>query len=73
MDLSKAFQAGAGKHLPKAAQCFDAFHLVKLANEALDEVRREEVEREDELSEVGCGEVRTVSFEEAKDGKLDKP
>ena len=49
MDLSGAFQAGAAKHLPNAALCFDAFHLIKLANEALDKVRREEVNSEAEL------------------------
>lgn len=42
MDLSKAFQAGASAHLPQAALCFDRFHVIKLANEALDQVRRTE-------------------------------
>ena len=41
-DLSKAFIAGVREHLPQAAQTFDKFHLTKLVNEALDEVRRAE-------------------------------
>ena len=32
MDFSKAFQAGSRSQLPQADICFDAFHLVKLAN-----------------------------------------
>jgi len=48
-DLSKAFIAGVTKHLPGATLSFDPFHVVALANTALDEVRREEVKREPEL------------------------
>jgi len=36
-------QAGARKHLPNAEICFDPFHLMKLADEALEAVRRTEV------------------------------
>lgn len=43
LDMSKAYIAGAAAHLPNAALCFDPFHLVKLANEALEKVRRDEV------------------------------
>ena len=49
-DLSQAFIAGVRDHLPQAAHTFDKFHLVKLVNEAVDEVRRaEQAERPDEL------------------------
>jgi transposase len=41
-DMSPAFIAGVRDHLPQAEQTFDKFHLVKLVNEALDEVRRAE-------------------------------
>lgn len=41
IDMSKAFIAGIGKHLPKAAICFDRFHVMKLCGEACDRVRRE--------------------------------
>lgn len=46
MDMSKAYIAGAAEHLPAAAVAFDGFHVVQLANEAVDAVRREEVRDE---------------------------
>jgi len=42
-DLSAAFSKVVKQRAPKAVQVFDRFHLQKLANEALDEVRRQEV------------------------------
>jgi transposase len=41
-DLSPGFIKGIREHLPKAEITFDRFHLMKLMNEALDAVRREE-------------------------------
>lgn len=46
MDFSGAFIAGAQKHLPNAAISFDPFHLVALASDAVDQVRRAEVKHE---------------------------
>jgi transposase len=46
MDMSKAFMAGAAQHLPAAAIAFDGFHVVQLANAAVDSVRREEARDE---------------------------
>ena len=46
MDMSKAFIAGATEHLPGAAIAFDGFHVVQLANRAVDTVRREEARGE---------------------------
>jgi len=43
MDMARSYIAGVSEHLPNAASCFDPFHLVKLANEALEVVRRAEV------------------------------
>ena len=43
MDLSPAFQKGAAEHLPNAEITFDRFHLMKLVNEAVDDVRKGEV------------------------------
>jgi transposase len=40
MDMSPAFIAGVMEQLPDSQIVFDKFHLVKLLNEALDEVRR---------------------------------
>ena len=41
--MSRAYIAGVGRHLPNAAVTFDRFHVVQLANAALEEVRRAEV------------------------------
>jgi len=41
-DMSPAFIKGAAASLPKAAITFDKFHIVKLINDALDQVRRTE-------------------------------
>lgn len=41
MDMSRAFVAGAQKHFPAARVIFDHFHIMKMAGEALDEVRKE--------------------------------
>jgi transposase len=49
LDMGKQFIAGAGAFLPRAELCFDPFHIVKLANEAVDAVRREEVGEHPEL------------------------
>ena len=46
MDMSKAFISGAAKYLPTAAVAFDGFHVVQLANKAVDAVRREEARGE---------------------------
>jgi transposase len=49
MDMARSYISGVGKHLPNAALCFDPFHMVKLANEALEQVRRAEVRVEPAL------------------------
>lgn len=42
MDMSPAFISGITENFPDAEITFDKFHVIKLLNEALDEVRREE-------------------------------
>jgi len=42
MDMSVAFESGVKTNLPKALITFDKYHIVKLLNEAVDEVRRQE-------------------------------
>jgi transposase len=49
MDMSKAYIAGASKHLPNAVITFDAFHVIQLANQAVDEVRRAEINEQPRL------------------------
>ena len=49
IDLSGAYRAGVARHLPQATVSFDAFHVIKLANEAVDAVRRQEIKTEPAL------------------------
>lgn len=41
-DMSPAFISGVNEHLPDAKITFDKFHIMKLINKAVDDVRREE-------------------------------
>ncbi|MDZ7827188.1 MAG: transposase [Gammaproteobacteria bacterium] len=43
IDMSKAYIAGVARHLPEASVTFDGFHVIQLANQAVDQVRRREV------------------------------
>src|SRR3954464_6394472 len=40
MDMSAAYRSAVSTHLPKAVIVFDHFHVVKLLNEKLSELRR---------------------------------
>jgi len=48
-DMSPAFIAGIGETLPQAEITFDKFHVMKIINEAVDQVRREEQKEHPEL------------------------
>jgi transposase len=52
MDMSKSYQAGAREHCPNAQQVFDKFHVIKLANDAVDKVRREEMWLTPDIAEM---------------------
>jgi transposase len=41
MDMSPAYQKGVAEHLPAAQVSFDPFHVMKLAGEAVDGVRKQ--------------------------------
>jgi len=41
IDMSPAFEKGVAQHLPNARIVFDRFHVMKLAGEAVDSVRKE--------------------------------
>lgn len=43
LDMSNAYISAVDTHAPQAQKVFDRFHVQKLANEAVDEVRRAEV------------------------------
>jgi transposase len=48
-DMSRAYIKGVSEHLPQAALTFDRFHIMKLVNEAVDQVRRAELAERPEL------------------------
>lgn len=50
-DMSPAFIKGAGEHFPAAQITFDKFHVMKIINEAVDQVRREERKDRPELKD----------------------
>ncbi len=52
LDMSPAYISGVEQYLPKAEMTFDQFHLVKLLNEAVDQVRREEQRTHPELKKT---------------------
>ena len=41
MDMSPAYQSGASRFFPRAQIVFDRFHLMQMAGQALDKVRKE--------------------------------
>ena len=49
-DMSQAFVSGVANNFPKAQVTFDRFHLMKVLNEAVDDVRREEAKSRPELA-----------------------
>lgn len=65
MDMSAAFLKGANLYLPNALVSYDRFHIVALANDAMDEVRSAEWKTEsarvlDELGELSPKERRSI-------------
>lgn len=57
MDMSAAYTLGVGQSLPHAAISFDRFHVVALANEAMDAVRREEMRAQPAAVREALGEA----------------
>ena len=51
-DMSAAFLKGVGEQFPKSLKIIDHFHVIKQANDAVDEVRREEVKSKGELKKT---------------------
>ena len=58
MDMSKAFRKGAAEYFPQARISFDRFHVMMLAGEALDAVRREVAAREGGLEKGAIWSLR---------------
>jgi len=51
-DMSPAFMKGITENFPNASITFDKFHVMKILNEAVDQVRREEQRRRPELKKT---------------------
>jgi len=52
LDMSAAYLKGIGEHFPDAGVTFDKFHVMKLLNAAVDEVRRQEQKGRPELKKT---------------------
>lgn len=61
LDMGLAYQAGAREHCPKAKISFDPFHVVALANQALDRVRRAEVKHNADLKGIRWGTLKDAA------------
>jgi transposase len=79
LDMSAAFQKGIRETFPAAELTFDPFHVVKLMNEAVDEVRREEQRTAPELKKTRYSwlkdeskqkEAERQAFEPLKNSRL---
>lgn len=57
MDMSAAYRKGVGLYLPNAQISYDRFHIVKLAGEAMDEVRSAEWKDESERVRQALGDM----------------
>ncbi len=60
MDMSPSFISGVNEYFPEAEIHFDRFHVVKLLNEAMDEVRKLERKEHDALK--GHKNLFTISL-----------
>jgi transposase len=52
MDMGAAYQAAAQARAPQAQKVFDRFHVQKLASEAVDAVRRQEVNQQSDTAQA---------------------
>lgn len=57
IDMSVAYAKGINKALPEAQISYDRFHVVALANEAMDEVRQAEWKTESQRVQLALGEM----------------
>ena len=79
LDMSPAYISGVEEHLPGAQITFDQFHLIKLLNEAVDQVRREEQRTRPELKKTryvwlknpwNHTDTQTEAFGNLRNGRL---
>jgi transposase len=64
MDMSAAYIKGVTKELPQAAISHDRFHVIALANEAMDKVRREEIRNRPEAVQAALGQTNRKALKD---------
>ncbi|MEQ6378601.1 ISL3 family transposase [Bacillaceae bacterium S4-13-56] len=70
-DMSPAFISGIEENFPNASITFDKFHVMKLVNEALDKVRRQEQTSQPELkNQENLTDKQEAKFSKLKDMDL---
>ena len=71
MDMSAAYTKGVTKELPQAQISFDRFHVIALANEAMDSVRRQEMREQPRVVRAAVGtekkEIKGMAWGMRKD------
>jgi transposase len=75
IDMGKAYIAAVKKHIPKAKIVFDHFHVVKLVNDTLDQLRRKIMANssaEDQLIIKGSKYLLLSNEEELNDEKKNR-
>jgi transposase len=72
MDMSAAYWAAVADNLPKAAIVFDRFHIVKLVNEKLDDLRREMVREATDLMKKTVKGIRYLLLMRRDNVQADK-
>ena len=72
MDMSAAYWAAVAENLPQAAVIFDRFHIVKLVNEKLDDLRREMVREATGLMKQAVKGIRYLLLMRRENVKPDK-
>jgi len=72
-DMSPAFISGVEKQFPEAQLTFDKFHVMKILNDAVDQVRREEINDRPELKGTRYLWLKNqVNLKESQSDLLDK-
>jgi transposase len=61
IDMSKAYISGLGQHLPNAEITFDWFHIIQLANQAVNAVREAEVRHDARLKRTKWARLKDMA------------
>ena len=73
MDMSAAYAKGAGLALPNAAISYDRFHVVAMAIDAMDQVRRAEMRDEPDTVDAALGETDRKTLKSLRWGMRKNP